>query len=380
MSNNKNMDIKTTIELKHLNLRSVYNYVYKVRVASRLDIANNTGLSFPTVAANIQALLDRGLITNCGEQKSTGGRKAQKYKINSLAKVAFGVEILKESIQIAAVDLYGELIKEDTLEKTFENNDEYYRTLGNFINNFCSSSDFVESNSLGVCIAIQGLISPDGESIFYSQILNATGVKRDRFQEYIKQPCILVHDTNAAALAEIWNEDPSISCAYIALNRNFGGTVVQGGLGDQIGIIESPTLEHMCIDPDGPECYCGNRGCIESLCSANAIKKESGMRIPDFFDNLHAGNEKCISIWNNFVKNFAIVINNISMVCSCSFIVGGYMAQYMNEADFDQLFRMAQERIFDKRFELRIKPGRYDDKATKIGAGMILVDSFQKSI
>ena len=380
MGNNVNRDIKTTIELKHLNLRSVYNYVYKVHVASRLDISNNTGLSFPTVAANIQALLDRGLITNCGEQKSTGGRKAQKYKINSMAKIAFGVEILKESIHIAAVDLYGELIKEDSLEKAFENVDEYYQELGHYINDFCSSPDFAESNSLGVCIAIQGLISPDGESIFYSQILNATGVKRDRFQEYIKQPCILVHDTNAAALAEIWNEDPLISCAYIALNRNFGGTVIQGGLGDQIGISENPTLEHMCIDPDGPLCYCGNKGCVESLCSANALKKKSGMRIPDFFDNLHNKDEKCISIWNEYVKNFAIMINNISMVSSCSFIVGGYMAQYMNEADFDQLFRSAEERIFDKRFELKIKPGRYDDKATKIGAALILIDSFRKTI
>ena len=56
------------------------------------------------------------------------------------------------------------------------------------------------------------------------------------------------------------------------------------------------------------------------------------------------------------------------------------MAQYMNEADFEQLFRAADERIFDERFELKIKAGKYDDKATKIGAGMILINSFQKSI
>lgn len=377
---NINREIKSTIELKHINLRSVYNYVYKARVASRLDIANNTGLSFPTVAANIQELLDRGLISNCGEQKSTGGRKAQKYKVNSDSVIAFGVEILKESIQIASINIYGEVLTELCLEKPFVNEEEYYKTLGDFINGFCDSYNLEEYTSLGVCIALQGLISPDGETISYSKILNCTGVKRDKFQKYIKLPCILVHDTDAAALAEIWDEKDDSNCVYIALNRNFGGMVIQNRISDRIGISPSPTIEHICIDPNGDECYCGNRGCVETLCSADAIKKKTGMSIPSFFEELHLGNEMCIKIWKEYVRNFSILINNICLTINCRFIIGGYMTQYMNEDDFDMLFQAAKERCFDKRFKVSLKPGKFDSQAPRIGAGMVLVDSFLKSI
>lgn len=375
----ENMEIKSTVELKHINQRSVYNYVYKAGVASRLDIANRTGLSFPTVATNIQTLLNQGLIENCGEQKSTGGRKALAYRINAKAAVAFGVEILKESIQIAVVDLYGTILGEEALEMPFVNENTYYKALGDFVNAFCDSYKEL-GRPLGVSLAIQGLISPDGESIAYSKILNCTGVKRDKFQEYIKQPCILVHDTDASALAESRDDESLSYCVYIALNRNFGGTIIHRGLMERDGFAINPTIEHMCIDPDGPECYCGNKGCAETLCSANLIKAQSGMRIPDFFDALHSGDEKCMEIWNRFVSNLSILINNLRMLFSCQFILGGYMAEYMNDKDFDDIYRASEARLFDKRYELHMKPGRFGDKAPKLGAALVLVESYLKEL
>ncbi len=47
--------------------------------------------------------------------------------------------------------------------------------------------------------------------------------------------------------------------------------------------MHSGTLEHMCIHPDGPLCYCGSRGCLETYCSANALEQAAGMPAKEFF-------------------------------------------------------------------------------------------------
>jgi glucokinase len=44
-----------------------------------------------------------------------------------------------------------------------------------------------------------------------------------------------------------------------------GGRIYRGAAG------EHPELGHVVVDPAGPECYCGARGCLESLASGTAI-------------------------------------------------------------------------------------------------------------
>lgn len=370
----------TPIELKHLNLQSVYNYLYDHKTASRLAIANNTGLSLPTVAANIQELVGSGLVLNCGEQKSTGGRRAQEFACNNLARIAIGVEILKESIQIGAIDLYGTILRESSKELVFANEDAYYQELGNFVNAFANMLPFEKKQLLGIGIAIQGLISHDGETIEYSGILKCPGVRRDKFQQYIDLPCVLMHDTGAAALAEIWHTTDIRNAIYLALNRNFGGTLILNGHVQKSKELSSGTIEHMCLDPTGPLCYCGQHGCIETFCSANLLREKSGLEIPVFFERLHENDQVCKDIWDTFTRYLSIAINNIRMVVDCDFIIGGYLMQFMNEDDLILIQEYVKQHCFNNNNSFLLKPSRYGDKSPMLGAAIALVDSFLLSI
>lgn len=373
-------ELYSTIELKHLNLRSVYNYLYDVGTASRLDISNYTGLSLPTVSANIYELQENGLVLNIGEQKSTGGRRAQNYSCNNLARVAIGVEILKECIQIVAIDIYGAILVEETIDTPFINQEAYYQNLGKCINTFSNQLPYEKQKLLGVCIALQGLISDDGETITFSEILKCTGVTRDRFQQYIELPCALVHDTEAAALAEIWHAEDISNAIYIALNRNFGGTLILNGQVHMSKMLSNSTIEHMCLDTSGSLCYCGKKGCVETFCSANRLKEVSGLEIPEFFNRLHMGDETCTQIWHEFLNYLAIAIDNIRMIVDCSFIIGGYLVQFMNDEDLELLKEYVIQRCFNKKLSLLMRPSRFGEKSPKLGAGIALVDSFLQSI
>lgn len=64
--------------------------------------------------------------------------------------------------------------------------------------------------------------------------------------------------------------------------------------------MHSGTLEHMCINPDGPLCYCGNRGCLETYCSVDSLEQAAGMTIKEFFP-LYAEKKssQLIQVWED---------------------------------------------------------------------------------
>lgn len=88
-------------------------------------------------------------------------------------------------------------------------------------------------------------------------------------------PVFLINDADAAALGEYWQgiAKGADNFVYITLGTGIGsGLVLNGSLWtgtDGIGA----EFGHITIDPDGPECGCGNRGCLEAFASATAIRK-----------------------------------------------------------------------------------------------------------
>lgn len=71
----------TTITLKKINKRNVYRYIYRNRLASKLQIVQDLHMGLSTVSQNLNVLEEEGLIERKGSFDSTGGRKAQAIRI-----------------------------------------------------------------------------------------------------------------------------------------------------------------------------------------------------------------------------------------------------------------------------------------------------------
>ena len=370
------MDIHSSIGLKRLNLQKVYHYLYNARSSSKLDISNGTGLSIPTIASNIVELEKRGLIREGHEFKSTGGRRAQSYSICETARIAIGVEILKEEVKIVAIDLYGNIIEDSRKEIPFVNNTSYFGEFGRFVNEFIERIAFPKGSILGIGVALQGLVSEDGQTVVYSEILKADGLKLKTFRKLFDFECRMFHDTEIAALAEIWNCPETQNAVYIALNRYFGGALILNGEVRRTQKLSSATIEHMRISLDGPLCYCGKRGCAESFCGANHLTAISGMPAEEFFEKLHAGDTNCVSIWQTFTRNLAVVINNIHMVVNCDVILGGYLNLFMSDDDVRFIEETVRDEHFNNGFSCVIRRSRLGDKAPAMGAALDFIDEF----
>ncbi len=85
--------------------------------------------------------------------------------------------------------------------------------------------------------------------------------------------CVLDNDANAAALAESWvgAGRGKSSLILLTLGTGIGGGIVLDGRIWHGGNGVAGEIGHMSIDPDGPECGCGNRGCLEAFASATGM-------------------------------------------------------------------------------------------------------------
>lgn len=370
----------STSELKKLNRKKVYGHIYEVRATSKPAISKALKLSLPTVSQHLSDLIAAGLVEKRGEYESTGGRKAQMIRINAQARVAIGIEVLKESVQIAALDLYGSILSEDTLAVEFSNTEDYYQKLGEWTNQFIYGLECAKEHVLGVGISIQGLVSSDGETITFAEILHSTGVKRESYQKYMDFPCRLIHDTEASAMAELWFNPDIRNAVYISLNRNFGGALILDNhilIGNELS---GSTIEHMCLSPGGPVCYCGKHGCIETYCSADSLKNAAHIPLPEFFQRVHGGDPKCCKIWRDYLHYLAIAVDNIRMITDVDFILGGFLIQFLNEDDIHLLTNYVREQCaFDSTtFTFRIS--KNGSNSAKIGAAIMLIKQFIESI
>ena len=97
----------TTINLKKINRSKVYQYIYKSKVTSKLQIVQDLQMGLSTVSQNLNLLEQEGLIERNGYFDSTGGRKAQAIRIVSDFRLSIGIGILKNMFHITVVDLYG---------------------------------------------------------------------------------------------------------------------------------------------------------------------------------------------------------------------------------------------------------------------------------
>ena len=190
---------------------------------------------------------------------------------------------------ITVVDLYGNAIYTNTVSCSYSDTPSYYEQVSNTILEFIHNNHY-EEKILGISIATQGITSQDNTSVTYGKIMNNTGMNVNNFSQHLPYPCHLEHDSKSAACLELWNHPELDSALILLLNRNMGGAIITNHQIHQGISMHSGTIEHMCINADGPLCYCGNHGCLETYCSANALEHTSGLPIKDFFVQLRGKN------------------------------------------------------------------------------------------
>lgn len=196
-------------------------------------------------------------------------------------------------------------------------------------------------------LAIKGLINTETgmveNDIGAGQLLAGINLKRI-FTEELGFPFTIENDARAYAWGEYkfgagkgskamvcMTLGTGLGCSLVTDNKPYCGADSLGGL---LG-------GHISIDKNGPQCSCGNIGCLELYCSATALNNKVKDKIhflskeedalPEFFLQVKSGNLECLEIFNEFINDLSIgVVNVIHAYGPDVVVIGGGV---MNSAD-----------------------------------------------
>jgi len=99
-----------------------------------------------------------------------------------------------------------------------------------------------------------------------------------RMENALQLPAAIENDCKLAALAEahFGAGRGSKTVFYVTLGTGVGGGLVHEGRVVALGPIGEAEIGHLVVNPDGPECWCGSRGCVEAMCSGPGVSRLAG--------------------------------------------------------------------------------------------------------
>ena len=100
---------------------------------------------------------------------------------------------------------------------------------------------------------------------------------RDAVERVLGLPVIMDNDATAAALGERWRGAGrrADSFVYLYLGAGFGAGLVLGGAAHRGRRGNAAELSHIQVDPAGPPCDCGSRGCLALYVNPDGLLREA---------------------------------------------------------------------------------------------------------
>lgn len=363
------MQTITQGDIYSTNRRNIYKCIYHGRAVRQQDILHTLKISRPTITAHLSAMESEGLIFR------TPGRPIT-WSVNSRYKIALGVEILKDVVKIIAIDIYGLPLKWEKFTAQYENSPEYYGYISVKVEEFIASLEIDDPGAkiLGIGFALQGLVSEDGGTVIYGEILKCTGLKIDVFAERLNYPCCFVHEPDGAALSELWVSPDLEDAVYLSMSEHLGGAFISGR-GIKNGMHRhSATFEHITACPDGELCYCGKRGCYETICSKTALL--NGDEPDEFFARVRSGEPEESQRWRVFLEYLGRLIAYLHLVYDTRYILGGHLAPYFTDDDIKFLYERVRERTPFEEDDDYILPSKMPSHNITVGAALPYIMRF----
>jgi predicted NBD/HSP70 family sugar kinase len=265
--------------LRELNRLKVVDFLRINGTASRADVARRTGLSRSTVSTLVADLQRRGLVVD-REVESAGegrpGRPATLIALDPSAGAAVGVDFDHDRVGVAVSDLSRQVLAEAWHPWDVDHDAEGALDLAaDRIESVLAEAEVDTNAVLGVGMALAGPIDPERRSLHPSAVLpDWAGVDAaDELEKRVGVPTHVDNDANCGALAEVTLGAGRNArfAAYVSISSGIGAGIVVDGRPYRGHAGTAGEIGHVVVDPQGPICRCGNRGCLETLASSQAL-------------------------------------------------------------------------------------------------------------
>ncbi|GID27511.1 ROK family transcriptional regulator [Paractinoplanes brasiliensis] len=272
-------------DVRATNLAVVLRHVRTHSPCSRADIAATTGLNKATVSSLVTDLIDRRLVREVGMTENRIGRPAMMLVLDGSPYAAVGLEINTDYLTAVALDLAGErlLSWRRAFTGTPGQPGQAIASLAALARRAVSKLEREGRQVLGLTVAVPGLVDADG----VVELAAGLGWQQVDLRKSLTAalgepayPLMVENDANLAVLAEQRLGDSAgvADLVYLTGGASLGAGIICDGRPLRGARGFAGEFGHLPLDPAGPSCTCGRRGCLEAYAGLGALIRQA---LPD---------------------------------------------------------------------------------------------------
>lgn len=266
--------------MRRRNLAKVMHTVSAEGPLSRAAVASRIGLTRAAVSTLVDELIRSGLLEELGpERPGRVGRPGSALAVSGRGPAGIGAEVGVDHLAVCAVDLRGEVRSRALRHGTNRGRapEPVIGELGELVRRVVAEAEQEELWPAGLAIAVPGLVARDARTVVRAPNLDwrdtdLGGLLPADF------PLTVGNEANFGALAELWlGHGTPRDFLHVSAEIGIGAAVVVDG-----GLLHGThgfagELGHVPVQPDGPECPCGSRGCLEQYAGEEAVLRAAGL-------------------------------------------------------------------------------------------------------
>lgn len=343
---------------------------------SRADVAAVTGLTRSTVSNLVETLVAADLVTEVGPGPRVGagaGRPGIGLVASRRRVAGLGLELNVDYLAACVLDLTGAVRHRVVVPRDLRglDPDRAVEALARVAQGAVVTSESEGLTVVGAAVALPGLVhAPDGllrlaPNLGWRDVdvLGLLGREPALAAMAARDGLTVDNEANLAALAELDDARRRLevdgsrdSFVYVSGEIGVGaGIVLDGhifrgthGWGGEIG--------HLPVDPDGPPCRCGSRGCLEQYAGQEAILRRAGMPVDvvgtsmagqptvvRLLEAACAGDEFVLSALADAGRALGLVVSSVvNLVDVSTVVLGGtyaVLAEWIEPRVYDEVAR-----------------------------------------
>lgn len=387
-------------ELSNRELETL-DIVQKNGLITKKSIQAITGMTLTSLNRVMKGLEDKKLIVQAGISESTGGRKAVKYDVAQSGIYVIGVDISRTYVRIIISNFKMTILakKEFFMDDSFSPEKTVEKVV-NIIDEGLLKLSIDKNEVLGIGIGTVGPLDREkGVMLNPKNFFNGGWINvpiRDMFEKRTSLPCFIDNGTNAAVLAEyLFGKGKDLkNIVYIHCGIGIRSAGINNGIIIRTMRDSEDAFAHMVVDFNGEECTCGNKGCLDSYSSINAIVKSFNSTLKNNSNDTNEeikeedykkilelavnNNKSAVEIINKGAEILGVGLANMvrilnpQLVILYGTLIKNYKLYYNKCIDaFNKNNCLNNEVIFSD-------GGEFKENAIAVGSGLIVIESYLK--
>jgi glucokinase-like ROK family protein len=252
----------------------------KASPVSRARLTEALNSSRGKISTEVGRLIEAGLLVEEGFADSEGGRRSSLLGIPHSAGLIAAIDIGATSIEVALTTLDSELLaRQGEPADVRDGPRRVINRVKALLGELLEEQGSRVQDILAIGVGVPGPVEQASGRLTAPPIMPGWDQfsMREAFAGEYAAPVFVDNDVNIMALGEHWGGVAKgiNDMIFVKIGTGIGSGIIVGGRLHRGAQGCAGDFGHICVNPDGPLCLCGNAGCLEAMAAAPAIVLEA---------------------------------------------------------------------------------------------------------